>query len=214
MRNYALAVGIATAAALTAGCSALATTAPSSAASSAASAQASALARTTVPTAPTRYCAAAQLRLSIGPQVSEVSQQHTLVVELHNTADFGCNLRGYPEIELSDRLGTRLAFTDRRRGDEMITGKPSVLVTLSPGGVAYAAVNQSTCDNSPLADWRKATRIDVTPPGTGKPLSAELHAYPTLNYCGDGQTGNELDITPIEPTLAAIHYQPVTTEAS
>jgi hypothetical protein len=46
----------------------------------------------------------------------------------------------------------------------MITGKPPTLVTLLPGGVAYGAANQNTCDNSPLAQWRQATSIVVRLP--------------------------------------------------
>jgi hypothetical protein len=65
---------------------------------------------------------------------------------------------------MRDHLGTRLAFTYQRRRDQMITGKPPTLVTLLPGGVAYGAANQNTCDNSPLAQWRQATSIVVRLP--------------------------------------------------
>jgi hypothetical protein len=42
-------------------------------------------------------------------------------------------------------------------------------------------------------------------PGVGKPLSAELQAYPILDYCGAGQSDNQVNVTPIEPTTAAIY---------
>jgi Protein of unknown function (DUF4232) len=158
-----------------------------------------------VSTARPRYCAPAQLRLSQGPRVSEATEQHTLIVVFRNTSGIGCDLRGYPEIQLRDRLGTRLAFTYQRRGDQMITDEPPVLVTLLPGGVAYAAANQNTCDSSPLAQWRQAASISVTPPGVDKPLNVELQAYPSLYYCGPGQADNHVDVTPVEPTLAAIY---------
>jgi hypothetical protein len=165
----------------------------------------SASADTAVAAAHTRYCVSAQLRLEQGPLVSEATQQHTLIVEFRNTAGTACTLRGYPQIQLIDDRGARLAFTYQHRQDQMITGKPPILVTLPPGGVAYAALNQNTCDNSPLAEWRQATKIKVTPPGVGMAMSAELHSYPILDYCGPGQSDNQVDVTPVEPTQAAIY---------
>jgi hypothetical protein len=66
-------------------------------------------------------------------------------------------------------------------------------------------VSASSCDSAPLAEWRQATSILVTPPGTGKPLRAELPTYPILDYCGAGEPDNRVDVTPIEPTTAAIY---------
>jgi Protein of unknown function (DUF4232) len=147
----------------------------------------------------------AQLRLEQGPRVSEATEQHTLIVGFRNTAGTACTLRGYPQIQLIDDHGARLAFTYQHRQDQMITGKPPILVTLPPDGVAYAALNQNTCDNSPLAEWRQATKIEVTPPGVGKSMSAERHSDPILDYCGTAQLDNQVDVTPIEPALAAIY---------
>lgn len=200
MRNYTIALGpaITVAAVLMAGC---ATVTPVSPPSVAASASADAVAAA----AHIPYCVSDQLRLEQGPLVSEATEQHTLILEFRNTAGTACTLRGYPQIQLTDDRGARLSFTYQHRQDQMITGQPPILVTLRPGGVAYAALNQNACDNSPLAEWRQAKRIEVTPPGAGKAMSASLHSYPILNYCGPAQSDNQVDVTPIEPTIADIY---------
>jgi hypothetical protein len=160
---------------------------------------------TVVLTARPPYCVPAQLQLSAGPRISEATEQDTLIVEFHNTAKSACYLSGYPEVVLRDRFGTRLPFGYERHGDQMITGQPPLPVTLRPGGIAYAAVNQNSCTGSTPAEQRRAATIDVTLPGLGKPLTAELPQYPILDYCGAGQLGNEADVTPIEPTIAGIY---------
>jgi hypothetical protein len=146
-----------------------------------------------------------QLRLEQGPLVSEATEQHTLILEFRNMAGAACTLRGYLQIQLIDDRGARLAFTFHYRQDQMITGQPPISVTLPPGGVAYAALNQNTCDDSPLAEWRQATRIEFTPPGVSKSMSVNLHAYPILDYCGPAQSDNQVDVTPIEPTIKDIY---------
>ena len=120
---------------LIAGCATATPVSPPSVASGAASASADAAAAA----APTSYCVSAQLRLEQGPLVSEASQQHTLIMEFCNTAGTACTLRGYPQIQLIDARGARLALTYQHRQDQIITGKPPILVTQPPGGVAYAA---------------------------------------------------------------------------
>jgi hypothetical protein len=208
MRNYALIPGAAVAIAgvLSAGCGPTVSTAQSLSARLTASP--SSPASPVVVTARPRYCVPAQLQLSAGPRISEATEQHTLIVEFHNTSNSECYLRSYPEIVLRDRHGTRLPFKYERHGDQMIAGEPPLVVTLRPGAVAYAAVNQNSCTGSPPADQQRVTRIDATPPGLGKPLTTELPEYPTLDYCGAGQIDNELDMTPIEPTIAAIYPHP------
>jgi hypothetical protein len=203
MRNYTIALGpvITVAAVLTAGCATATPVSPPSAAPVAASGSADPAAAA----AHTPYCVSAQLRLEQGPLVPEATEQHTLIVEFRNTAGTACTLHGYPQIQLIDDHGARLAFTYQHRQDQMITGEPPILVTLPPGGVAYAALNQNTCDDSPLAEWRQATKIEVTPPGVGKSMSANLRPYPSLDYCGPAQSDNRVDVTPIEPTITDIY---------
>ena len=74
-----------------------------------------------------------------------MTQQNTLALALRNISGTGCYLRGYPGIALADSQGARLAFTYRRRGDQMLTSRPPSLVQLPPGSVAYLAINKNTC---------------------------------------------------------------------
>ena len=110
-------------------------------------------------------------------------------------------MRGYPTVVLADSAGTRLPFRYRRGGDQMLTSAPPTTVILTPGGHAYAAMNQNTCDSfSPPA----AASAEVTPPGQHKPLPVKLHHYPILGYCGAGDPGHAIDIAPVEPTMAGV----------
>ena len=35
----------------------------------------------------------------------------------------------------------------------------------------------------------------------GRSMIAELQSYPILDYCGAAQPDNQVDVTPIEPTI-------------
>ncbi|HXL95803.1 MAG TPA: hypothetical protein VN969_43340 [Streptosporangiaceae bacterium] len=47
-------------------------------------------------------------------------------------------------------------------------------------------------------------RLRVIPPGDHHPLTAVLPAYPELGYCGLGDPGHVVDISPAEPTIQAV----------
>jgi Protein of unknown function (DUF4232) len=156
---------------------------------------------TVVPATPRTSCQPAQLRLSAGPRVSEESEQNTVLLVLRNVSETSCELRGYPRIELLDAAGAKLAFQYLRHGDQMLTNSRPGPVRLRAGATAYSAINKNTCE---LGQTQLATRIVVTTPGSSRPLTLRLPRYPELGYCGPGQPGHVIDITPVEPTAAAV----------
>jgi len=52
-------------------------------------------------------CATSQLRLKLGPHVSEKTEQHTATFALQNDERSPCSLDGYPTVILFDSAGRR-----------------------------------------------------------------------------------------------------------
>src|SRR5271154_1240897 len=146
-------------------------------------------------------CLSSQLRLSTGPRMSEATQQNTLLLLLTNVSGARCSLQGYPDIALSASTGTPLPFTYRRGGDQMLTSAPPTGLWLRPGAVAYLALKKQT---GIVRQTVIAQRIRVIPPGDRQPLTARLPRYPMLGYCGPGDPGHVIDITPAEPSIRAV----------
>lgn len=146
-------------------------------------------------------CAAAQLQLIRQGPVSEATQQLTWVIGLRNTADAGCGLDGYPGIALLDSHRTRLRYGFRRGGDQMLTGAAPAPVWLPPGGTAYFAINKNACI---ARDIDLATVIRVIPPGARSALTLPAPSQRIMDYCGRGVVGSVVDVTPVEPDVAAV----------
>jgi Protein of unknown function (DUF4232) len=142
-------------------------------------------------------CQPAQLRLTLGPKVSEATQQHTAVLVLTNVSAAGCDLWGYPGVALFGHHGALLPFSYRRSGDQMLTGAAPALVPLRPGAAAYFGINQQACFAYASGFAR---RIQVIPPGDHAALSRAMRRFPTLFYCRAGP-GHTIDLTPLEPSL-------------
>lgn len=156
------------------------------------------------PSSPTRTttapCETSQLRLGLGQRVSEATGQHTLSMTLTNVSRSACSLFGYPDVTLADAGGHVLAFRYEQRGDLMITGHAPSRVDVAPGNVAYVTINQYRCD---LGDKAVARTLALVPPGSSTPLRLHLPKYPILGYCGAGQPGSTVDISPVEASFQA-----------
>src|SRR5262249_53082680 len=103
--------------------------------------------------------------------------------------------------------GDRLPFVIGHRGDQMVTGRSPHHVRLAPGGAAIVAINQYRCD---LGYTRRqlAYRIRLGLPGKD-PARVTLRGplATVLAYCGMGDPGSLLSVSPFEPTLAAATRQ-------
>jgi hypothetical protein len=143
-------------------------------------------------------CVASQLRLSLGPLVSEKTEQHTAAFELINLARSACSLDGYPTVTLTDAAGRVLPFAYGHRGDQMVTAAPPEPVRVPVGGSASFMLNKNACVSY---THRLATEIRVRLPGGRSSLSLRLPHYPLIDYCPAGDPGYGITLSPIEPTL-------------
>ncbi len=150
---------------------------------------------------PQSRCQSRQLRVTLGPLVSEATEQNTVILEFRNVSATTCDLRGYPSIVLSDSSGAVLPFAYHRGGDQMLTSKPPTLEVLRPGAIAYAAFNKNSCV---MYASRSAVGGDVTPPGSSQPFAFDLRHNRILDYCPAGDPGHVVDISPVEPTSRAV----------
>jgi hypothetical protein len=146
-------------------------------------------------------CSPARLRLIRQGLVSEATQQLTWVIGIRNTAAAGCSLDGYPRIALLDINGTRLPYTVRTGGDQMLTSAAPAPVWLPPGGTAYFGINKNVCI---VRDIDLAKVIRVIPPGARSALTLRAPSQRIMDYCGRGVVGSVVDITPVESEVAAV----------
>jgi hypothetical protein len=150
--------------------------------------------------APSPRCAPSQLRLTLGPLVSEKTEQHTAVFALANAARSACSLDGYPTVTLVDSSSRLLPFPYGHRGDQMITAAKPNPVNVAGGGSAYFELNKNACVSFTR---RQAAAIHVRLPGSPGSLSLRLPHYPFIDYCPPGDPGDGITLSPLEPTLAA-----------
>jgi hypothetical protein len=146
-------------------------------------------------------CSPAQLRLLRQGLVPEATQQLTWVIGVRNTAAIGCGLDGYPGIALLDSHQTQLPYGFRKGGDQMLTSAAPAPVWLPPRGTAYFGINKNACI---VRDIDTATVIRVIPPGARSALTLPAPSQRIMDYCGRGLVGSVVDITPVEPDIAAV----------
>ncbi|SRR5712691_3151210 len=152
--------------------------------------------------APLAACRMSQMALSLGPQISEATGQHTLALRLVNRGATSCVVRGYPKVTSYDRAGL-IPFAIRHSGDQMITSHDPARVVVRPDRVAFVLLNHYRCDFGGL---RGATTVRIGLPGATRVATASIKIadpYRRPNYCGKGDPGSTLTVSPFEPTLRA-----------
>ena len=137
-----------------------------------------------------------------GGQISEATGQNTLGLYLTNKSGTTCHMVGYPGVSFVDSSGEPIPFVYRRGGDQMVTSKAPQIVNLPAGAIAYVEVNKYRCD---LGVKDQATTLDLILPNTSASLTLPLTTpgQPGIAYCGTGDPGSIVDITPVEPTVQA-----------
>jgi Protein of unknown function (DUF4232) len=127
-----------------------------------------------------------------------------MIVRLTNHGAATCRLYGYPMITLLDRAGHSLPFRVHRggAGDQMITTRPSSMVVVAPRRHAFVGINKYRCDGG---DRRLSRFMRLQVPGARKNLSliARIPAWLDLGYCGRGDPGSSVAVSPFEPTANA-----------
>ena len=111
-----------------------------------------------------------------------------------------CHLDGHPTVALLDAQGQVLQFTYRQGGDQELTSSPPVVVNLPPGAAGYVLTNKYRCDAGNKAT---ALSMQVTPPGNTSGLSMPLSEGSRPAFCGAGDPGSTLAISPVEPNARA-----------
>jgi len=158
----------------------------------------------TVPSAGTgrfsTQCSAGQLAVGWGGRVSEATGQHTVSLTITNISTHGCYLSGYPQVALVDRAGRTLPLQYQTTGDQMVTSAPPGHVDILPHALAYVTVNKYRCDTG---DLMQATDLWLTPPGLTSPFDVSLAGNVSMDYCGEGDPGSVVHISPIEPDFLA-----------
>ena len=145
-------------------------------------------------------CRLAHFALALGPEISEATGQHTLALRLINRGSLGCVLDGYPTVSLSDQRGA-IPFSVHHGGDQMVTPRPPSRVLVRVGGGAFVVLNQYRCDRG---GHRAAKRLRLGLPRTTAADTASISItdhYRQPNYCGKGDPGSILTVSPFEPTL-------------
>ncbi len=145
-------------------------------------------------------CTTADLTLGMGG-VSEASGQNSRLLSFTNDSSAACLLAGYPGIALSTPAGKSLPFAYHDRGDQMVTSLAPRSFVLVPGRTAYALINKYRCDVGNLSTARS---IEVSLPGSTAAFRRKLARYPFIGYCGSGDPGSLVSISPFEPAVRLV----------
>jgi hypothetical protein len=148
------------------------------------------------------HCWMSQFLIRFGTPVSEATGQHTITLRLINRGPRACVLNGYATIQARDGHGL-IPFAISHSGDQMVTSRRPMPFVVRPRASAFVAMNHYRCD---LGGLRRAATLRigngrVTPPTTGVIRMSDQ--YQTLDYCGRGDPGSTLAVSPFERTFWA-----------
>jgi hypothetical protein len=144
-------------------------------------------------------CHAPQFTLVRDPLLSEATGQHSLVVRATNRGTHACRVRGFPTVTLEDRAGP-IPFVISHDGDQMVTNKPPVTVVVRPRHAAFVLLNNYRCD---LGDRRTVNVVRIGVTASQMTALLIIGRYRKLHWCGKGDAGSTLAVSPFEPSLGA-----------
>jgi hypothetical protein len=147
-------------------------------------------------------CPMSQFSIEFGPLVSEATGQHTITLRLINRGPRACVLDGYPRIQARDASGV-IPFAISHSGDQMVTSHRPRRFVIRPRASALVAMNHFRCD---LGNLRTTTTLRVGNGRATRPTVGVIKMndrYQTLDYCGRGDPGSILAVSPFEPTFRA-----------
>jgi len=149
-------------------------------------------------------CRLSQFRVSAGPDWSEATGQHTLILRLTSRARRTCSLDGFPRVTFYDRRGA-IPFVINHRGDQMIARRRPQPVSVDPHHPVWIALNKYRCDRG---SRRRTTLIRIArggepvhaPATLALPSSTPL-AERSPDYCGEGDPGSIVTVSPFASTF-------------
>jgi len=148
-------------------------------------------------------CQASQFSLYHGPDLSSPTGHLDVTVRLRNRGPT-CRLRGYPDVALLDGRGRVLPFTIRTGGDQVVTSRPPTTVRVPRGGFAWIVLSKYRCD---LGALRVARAILIRLPGVARAKRLNLPFRRWVGYCGKGDPGSIVTVSPVAPRLRAALQQ-------
>lgn len=111
-----------------------------------------------------------------------------------------CYMFGYPGVTLYDVDNHALPLSYQWHGDQMVTGAAPQRVGIAPRGAAFVLINKYRCD---LGDKATAVTLRLIPPDDTTSMTLDIQGLIDLSYCGPGDPGSTLEISPVEPTASA-----------
>jgi uncharacterized protein DUF4232 len=152
------------------------------------------------PSAPSAQttCNTADLRLSAGPDLSPATGMNPRAIRITNMGA-RCILAGYPALRFTNAMGAQIPLTLSRTGDQMVTAHRPHAVTVARGSSAWIVLNKYRCD---VGDRTAVRGIVVRLPGAGR--VGAMHVDDAgWAYCGSGDPGSTVHVSPFEPRLLA-----------
>ena len=141
-------------------------------------------------------CSSSSLSWSF-TDVSPPTGHDPIGIVLANDGPSACVLNGFPTVTLEGVNGAPLPFVYSHAGDMVVTTAAPMPVLLSPEHVGYVVIDKYRCDSG---DQASASELVMALPGTGS-LVIALPEYPDIGYCGTGDFGSIVAVSPVEPTL-------------
>jgi hypothetical protein len=147
-------------------------------------------------------CHTSQFTVRFGPLVSEATGQHAITLRLINRGRRACVVVGYPKISVYDRAGP-IPFAITHDGDQMVTARRPKPIIVRHGRAAFVVLNHYRCDRG---DVRTAAILRI---GIGRVTQSGMATIQMtdpdrrLDYCGRGDPGSTLAVSPFVPTLRA-----------
>jgi uncharacterized protein YceK len=153
-------------------------------------------------------CRLSQFDVSVGPYVSEATGQHTLALRLANRGSQTCAFDGYPRVTVYDAAGV-IPFVITHH-DQMISSRLPKPVVVRPSGRAFVVINKYRCDSGAVPGTR-TRRITISAAtravGSASITFGDLHTIPmpyrVPDYCGKGDPGSTLAVSPFVGTVRA-----------
>lgn len=146
-----------------------------------------------------RPCLGSDFSLSVGKDLPAPTGRAPIALVLTNISDSACAIIGYPLVSLYDATGMELPFEYSHRGGQVVTSRPPALVIVPPNGAAHVAIEKYRCDTGDLA---LADTMRLLVPGSDVPLLLAMQHYPGRGYCGPGDPGSTIAVSPVASSSA------------
>ena len=126
--------------------------------------------------------------------------QTAVLMTLRNSGPTACTLKGYPRLTALDDAGAVLPFTIHNGGSQSVTNQQPETVMIRPGDSAFVTLGKYRCD---VGEKALVQEVKVILPHAATPIVLDLTTLGhRLAYCGPGDPGSELAVSPVEPTEA------------